>query len=286
MDVDTPALKRIQFVRHKVVPHRRHYATEEDVRIVLSRLPEELWSRLRKVHFKDDARGNRRLGYTTRRARREITLCALPIRVSLNRAEARPEIFGALRGSQWPVLAVRRFMLYDVLLHELGHLQVILPESKNPNRKFASETKAQEFANTWRKKLWSERYDHPDPAHNAPTPDETMALKTGWIASYLAYKRGHLMRRRDPPAEADARRAAELLRRTVEKQPANWIYHYSLAVALLDFPEHHEEAVRHAREALRLNPGDKQASSLLAQLNEAGSASVTPPPAPHSEPPA
>lgn len=63
---------------------RIHHVTEEDVRVVLSRLPEELWRRLRAVHFNDRSRGARCLGYVTR-GRREITLCALPPRMSLAR---------------------------------------------------------------------------------------------------------------------------------------------------------------------------------------------------------
>lgn len=190
MDLDTPALRRLQIVRQKAAPHRRHYVTAEDVKVVLSRLPEELWSQLRKVHLNDRAKGRRTLGYTTVRGRREVSLCALPIRVSLNGVKCKPETFGALRGSQWPVLAVRRFMLYDVLLHELGHLQVILPDSRNPNRKFASETKAQKFANEWRRQLWSTHFDHPDPVHNPPDEVELQLLKAGWIESNLWYKRG------------------------------------------------------------------------------------------------
>jgi hypothetical protein len=33
---------------------------------------------------------------------------------------------------------------------------------------FAREKCAQEFADRWRRKLWSEHFDHPDPVHNAP----------------------------------------------------------------------------------------------------------------------
>src|SRR5205823_14653273 len=106
--------------------------------------------RLKKVHFKDDARGNRTLGYTTTKGRREISLCALPHHLSLNRAVPhKTEEYGALRGSQWPSIAIRRFMLYNTLLHEIGHLQVILPENTNLNRKFAHETQAQSFADHW-----------------------------------------------------------------------------------------------------------------------------------------
>jgi len=56
---------------------RVHHVTEEDVRAVLSRLPEEVWNSLRNVHFNDRSRGARRLGYVNR-GRREIALCALP----------------------------------------------------------------------------------------------------------------------------------------------------------------------------------------------------------------
>ncbi len=185
-------LREIEFVRHKVPNHRRHFVDENDVKIVLSRLPENLLSRLKKIHFNDEARGNRCLGYTTTRGRREVTLCALPHRMSLsNSVGARPpEVYGAKLGSQWPVLAVRRFMLYNVLLHEIGHLQIILPKNKNPNRKFASEGKAEEFAQIWRKKLWAEPFDHPDPVHNSPGEYEIKILEKGWVAGHLRFKDG------------------------------------------------------------------------------------------------
>ena len=170
---------KIEFIHHETSNIRRHYVTQEDVKIMLSRLPSELWSRLKKIHFKDDARGNRTLGYTTTRGRREVTLCALPHRLSLNRAfKPRPmaKDFGALDSSQWPSLAIRRFMLYDVLLHEIGHLQIILPKNTDPRRKFADETLAQSFAGSWRKQLWSKPYEHPDPVHNPPNKKELQTL--------------------------------------------------------------------------------------------------------------
>jgi tetratricopeptide (TPR) repeat protein len=69
-------------------------------------------------------------------------------------------------------MAVRRFMLYDVFLHELGHLQVVDEKATSVRRKFAMETKAQQFAMYWCKRLWSEPFDHPDPVHNPPTKEE------------------------------------------------------------------------------------------------------------------
>ena len=96
-----------------------------------------------------------------------------------------------MEGSQWPVLAVRRFALYDTFLHELGHLQVIQPKATDPDRRFAREPKAQDFADYWRGELWSAPFDHPDPVHNPPSKEETELLEAGWIESHLAYKKGH-----------------------------------------------------------------------------------------------
>jgi len=163
-------MRKIKFSTTIPGGDRRHYLTEEDVMVVLSRMPEETWRRLRAVHFNDRARGNRVLGYATGGSR-EITICALPPRISLSAALAPRqscEQFGAMRGEKWPMLAIRRFLLYDVFLHELGHLQVVNERTKSERLRFAREKCAQEFAERWLKKLWSEHFDHPDPVHNAP----------------------------------------------------------------------------------------------------------------------
>ena len=76
-------------------------------------------------------------------------------------------------------MAIRRFILYDVLLHEIGHLQVIHERAKTDRRRFANETKAQEFAMYWCRKLWSEPFDHVDPFHNPPGAEELAALSDG-----------------------------------------------------------------------------------------------------------
>jgi len=153
---------------------RIHYVNEEDVRIVLSRLPVELWTRLRSVHFNDRSRGARVLGYVNR-GRRDIALCALPPRLSLTRFLMRgqtAEQFGARRGDKWPSLAVRRFMLYDVFLHELGHLQLANENTPSLRLKFAREKLAQSFAVQWGNRLRSEPFVHSDPVHNPPTAEE------------------------------------------------------------------------------------------------------------------
>jgi tetratricopeptide (TPR) repeat protein len=76
----------------------------------------------------------------------------------------------------------------------------------------------------------------------------------------------HLMRRHDEPTEIELHQAAELLRKAVKMEPRNWHHHYSLAVALLDFEPEREEAIQHARVAIKLRPESKQAQKLLAEL--------------------
>ena len=76
---------------------------------------------------------------------------------------------------------MRRFLLYEVLLHELGHLQLVRPEGRGWDRKFASETLANEFAIEWRNRLYAQPFEHVDPVHNAPTDDE-LSLLPVWQA--------------------------------------------------------------------------------------------------------
>jgi hypothetical protein len=76
---------------------------------------------------------------------------------------------------------VRRFLLYNVLFHEIGHLQLVRPKSRRWKRKFASETLAQLFADNLRGRLWSESFDHGDPVHNPPAEDE-LAFLPAWRA--------------------------------------------------------------------------------------------------------
>jgi hypothetical protein len=76
-------LSRIKFSSSIPGADRIHHVTEEDVRVVLSRVPFELWARLRAVHFNDRARGARVFGYVTA-GHREVAFCALPPRMSLN----------------------------------------------------------------------------------------------------------------------------------------------------------------------------------------------------------
>ena len=185
-------MRPLAFSCHPPRGDRRHFVTEAEIRVVLERLPSRIWDRLAAVHFNDRAMGRRRLGYV-RQGRDEIALCALPPRVSLTpflRRSQSPSQFGAVRGCHWPRLAVRRFMLYDVFLHELGHIQIVVKKAKTIRRKFADETRAQEFAEYWCRELWSKPFDHSDPVHNPPSPGELAALSIGWRDANRDYKKG------------------------------------------------------------------------------------------------
>ena len=169
---------KINFSSVNISSDRIYHINENDIRIVISRLPVESYSRLRRVHFNDQSKGGRILGYVTF-ARKEISICALPTRMSMTRFLKKgqsPRQFGARRGSQWPQIAIRRFLLYYVFLRELGHLQIIDQDAKEQRRKFAAETKAHEFAEYWRRTLWLKYFEHPDPVHNHPSRKELEIL--------------------------------------------------------------------------------------------------------------
>lgn len=155
-----------------------YHISPEDVRIVLERLPFDTYARLKKVHFNERSRGGHIFAYTNCRWR-EIVLCSLPPRMSLRTALVKgqtSELFGALNGTQWPTLAIRQFLLYDVLLQEIGHLQIIDEQAKGKYHKFAREAKTQEFGMYWLARLWARPFDHPDSVHNPPTKGEIRAL--------------------------------------------------------------------------------------------------------------
>jgi hypothetical protein len=65
-------------------------------------------------------------------------------------------------------MSMRGFLLYDVLLHELGHLQVVDESRPSEKLRFAHEKLAHAFAQNWRRQLWSSPFPHDDPVHNPP----------------------------------------------------------------------------------------------------------------------
>ena len=74
------SMTRLKFTYTVPGCDRRHHIVEDDVLVVLSRLPDETWQRLRAVHFTDRSFGVRTLGYV-HQGRREISICVLPPRV-------------------------------------------------------------------------------------------------------------------------------------------------------------------------------------------------------------
>jgi hypothetical protein len=155
------------------------YVNDREIDFVIERVPLELRTRIRDIRRRrsSDAKV---LGSVSTRGRRDIELSArLPIRVSLGRYLVRgqsPAEFGAPDVGQWPPWAVRRFLLYDVLFHEIGHLQIVASKAPRVQRKFAGETRAQAIADELRRTLYSEPFDHSDPIHNAPTAEELAML--------------------------------------------------------------------------------------------------------------
>ena len=166
--------------KRKNLPDLMPFVSYSDVDLVLKRLPDTVLKRLRDVFIRPWSLGVRQLGYVTKRGRRDIILCGtLPVRLSLGRfltKPQRPMDFGAEPRCQWTPWAIRLFLLYDVLLHELGHLKIVNHKSKEYRRKFAYETIAQEFANYWRYELWSTSFTHKDPIQNPPCTEEITFL--------------------------------------------------------------------------------------------------------------
>ncbi len=210
------------------------------MRVVLSRLPDQVLARLRVVRFDDRGHAGT-IGYAFRKSG-EVTLCALPPRVSLSavRGVRDPAIYGAVRGSQWPALAVRRFLLYTVVLHEIGHLQVVHDDlGDHDRRRQALEPFAESFAETWRERLWAMPCGHADRAHHAPPEEEVSIAQCGWARSHDLYKRGEAIERSDRSA------ARELYEEALEAYP--W---HALALERLGILRYTREDYEGAAETL------------------------------------
>jgi tetratricopeptide (TPR) repeat protein len=257
-------MRPLKFTYHRPSGDRRHFITEADVRVVLDRLPAPLWKRLNVVHFNDRGLGRRWLGYVTRK-RDQIALCALPPRVSLAaclRGRQSPSHFGAVRGCQWPALAVRRLMLYHVFLHELGHIQIVDENARTTRRKFRSETRAEEFADAWCRTLWAQPFEHPDPVHNPPTSEEIARVRDGWQASHRDYKNGLLCEK--------SRRyegAVSLLSRAVERYPGHELALERLGVLTFGgtgTDQSYVKSIELLSRAVRLDPALFEANLVLA----------------------
>ncbi len=258
-------MSKIQYTYRPAQGDRRHFIDRDDVRVVLSRLPQDLLKRVKAVHFRDWNRF-RPAGYANRTGRREVLLCAMPPRVSLSgylRRTENPGMFGAVRGCAWPVLAVRRFMLYDVLLHEIGRLQIVDENAGSDRRKFAGETLAQDFAELWRARLWSEHFDHPDAVHNPPRAEELEMVRAGWKEAHEQYKLGLRAEGEEPSA------ALEHYTEAINLCPEhNWALE-AAAELLFKIGHDPERVAQLLHRALAVDPTSPTARAALLRVRDA-----------------
>ncbi|MEN0049701.1 MAG: hypothetical protein AAF806_21755 [Bacteroidota bacterium] len=158
------------------------YLKKEDVLVLLNRLPLEEYEHLKSVTFKT-CRGGNAYGRVYHKRSAGIIICDQSARTSIRVTEAKRgslEEFGALNNMKWPTLAIRRFMLYDVFLHELKHTQLLKNGKKRIVDKIPLEKQAEEYAEYWRGELYQQHFDHPDPVHNLPSEAEKERLQKYW----------------------------------------------------------------------------------------------------------
>ncbi len=251
------AIDTIEFVRDEISSHFRQYVEEADIQAILPRLPEETWGHLRRVRFRDGADAGGRLGDVVTGPEPEIVLHAQAYRVSLapyvGRGET-PETYGAVGGCRWPVLAIRRFLLYNVLLSQLGRLQ-----------RGEAGTNDRTFAEHWRGELWSRQSDDFDPVHHAPTEKESRLLRVGWAAADAEYGTGLEL---DDAGERTS--AFRHYRRAIDHYPEHALALQGLGkLTYAGFGEARENeklerAADWLRRALEVDPGLPDASLYLA----------------------
>jgi|GEM_PF-4884861 len=158
------------------------YLHREDILVLLNRLPLKEYEHLRSVTFKT-CKGGNAFGRVYSKRITGIIICDIASRISISHPKPTKDClfeYGAIQSLKWPTIAVRRFMLYDVFLHELRHTQIIHPEKKETRYKIPKERLAHEYADYWRGELYQEKFDHPDPVHNLPSEEEKEKLQQYW----------------------------------------------------------------------------------------------------------
>jgi len=197
-------VRDVTFSFHPVGGDRRFYVDADDVRSVIARLPKRFQRALARVRFDDVGWETYKAGYS-KSGSREIALCALPPRVSLTRflpSSVSPHEFGAVRGSQWPALAVGRYQLYHVF-----PAMLIALEGRHGDGAAEMGTEARKL----RHELWESASETLAPLHHAPGDDEQARIAEHWKPAHAAYKRGLLLERQGEfePAERAFREALE-----------------------------------------------------------------------------
>lgn len=180
------------------------YVTKEDVLILLNRLPLKEYEHLKTVTF-DTCIGAYKFGYVSYKRVNGIVLCDQPQRMAMRGADAKRghlTEYGGLNNIKWPTMAVRRYMLYNVFLHELRHTQIVKPNKKHIWEKTPNEKLANEYSDHWRGTLYSQHFDHPDPVHNLPTEEEKEHLQKYWPLAMEHLQKGHRYKGRKQYQEA------------------------------------------------------------------------------------
>lgn len=146
-------------------PSRDYYhpCTPDDIRAVLSRLPRRYTKDLRAVILRRIPRSDRDRGVEARRRMRCIVLNAFPMANEIDWGAAPPsqdsrkhyaawcDTWEQRNGrwiQVWTPEQVRRYYLYHLLLHELGHINQ--PHFHSSRRR---ESFAEDFALTWARNL-------------------------------------------------------------------------------------------------------------------------------------
>ena len=194
MDIShyTPKSKEIIFHNLPISGDLYRYLTQEDVLVLLNRLPLAEYKHLKSVTFKTCA-GADAYGLVFLKRIKGIVICDQSQRTSIRTNSAkrgRLDEFGALPHIKWPTVAIRRYLLYGTFLHELRHTQIISPAKKITRDKIPLEKLAEEYADHWRGELYKESFDHPDPVHNLPSDEEKKRLKEYWPSAMKYLQEG------------------------------------------------------------------------------------------------
>jgi len=168
------------------------FVTKEDILTLLNRLPLEEYQQLKTVTF-ETCGGAYQFGYVFYKRVKGIVLCDQPLRMGMKEADAKRGHlieYGGLNNMKWPIIAIRRYMLYNVFLHELRHTHIVNPHKKLTRHKIPFEKLANEYSDFWRGELYKDKFDHHDPVHNLPTLDEQEHLKLYWPSAMKHLQKG------------------------------------------------------------------------------------------------
>ena len=173
-------------------------------------------------------------------------------------------MFGAVRAAQWPLSRFGASCSTTCCSTRSGifrwfmNRRELLAESSlvNPSRRSSPTNGGTE--------LWASYYDHPDPAHNAPSAEETVALER-WAEAHAEYKRSR---------GEDRARGRDALERTLALYPAHSLALTDLAHRIVgdalgggdleQVDEARERAVDLLRRALLVDPTSFHANLRMA----------------------